>query len=122
MAVVTPFTGPHTDTADLLAATLAFEAIVDAVIHFDVRIGLISSPKMAPPARQAYRARVAQLLNERAPQIDSAAVLSATEVLRRRHATLSGCNAPDMADTGAAIVAYRDHLRASPVPTIGVIR
>ncbi len=120
MAVITSISAPRTETAAMLMATLAFETIVDAIIHFDVRVGMLPSAQLSPIERQEYRARVVQLLNERSARIDGAAIAAATEAVHGRRAEAPAW--PTRAAMGEAISAYREHLRTAPVPGIGVLR
>lgn len=109
-------------TVNVLMATLAFEAVVDALIAFDVRTGVSASPKMRPAERATYRAAVAELLNERNAEQRTRAEYVALESLSQSHEALSGCNSPDLGDVRRALDLYRDQLQKAPIAGVGVLR
>lgn len=104
----------------LLMATLAFEAVVDAVIHLHVRTGLLASDQVTAEQRANYRAAAQQLLNELDAQHRMRAEHACTEVMLD---VLPTVQRPRFRlDVHDALTVYREHLRNAPVFGVGQIR
>lgn len=123
MAEVTTLTPAAHSASAMLMATLALETIVDAVVLFQVRTGVITSPKITPQQRQELRAAVIQMLNEQMPAYRQVATRCALELLSGRHSNgFAKCSNPDLTDVTDALEAYRESLQSSPLAGVGAIR
>jgi hypothetical protein len=105
---------PHQQVRAAMWATRALEAVVDALIKFDIETGRLRAEPGAT-VRQQYRGVVVQLINERDREHAEVAERAMRDVLSQCHEALAGCNAPDLHDVRLALTAYRSTLQQAPV-------
>lgn len=105
---------------ELLRSTLAFEAVVDAVINFHVATGELGSRTIAPQLREQYRRQVLQALNDRNEFQRMRAENAAADVLVERLGSESRYGI--RLGVNAAICTYREHLQNAPVQGVGQLR
>lgn len=122
---VTPFPAaavtPSAGTLETLAATLAFERLVDLLASFQQQRGALPAGDVSPLERARLRATLQQTLNELDPAVSGAAELRCASFLAR---ALPGMRmAAEAESIDAAVIAalgdYRRGLRQVPLRGVG---
>lgn len=103
--------------AAALMSTLAFEAIVDAVLLFHVRVGILATNRIQPTTRHRYREVIAGMLNAMDPVEGARAVGAAAATIAKAESS-----EPTIDDIHRSIQAYHRHLQSTPVAGVGQLR